>query len=106
MLPEIINHNQRIGHEIFCPYMLSSVLFARCPYYLAARSFVALARWLRLQATMNDVSCEVWGALQKPKEVKGRSQRLMKLAEHMQQFLVPEIKKRIIGNACAGRVER
>lgn len=60
---------------------------------LPARRFLALLRRLRLQATVNDVSHDIWGMLSKPKEVKARNRRLIELAEYMKQFLAPEIKQ-------------
>lgn len=65
MLPDILKHDQLIGYEVFRPYMLSSVLFARCPASLAARRFVALLRRLRLQAKVNDVTYDIRGSLQR-----------------------------------------
>lgn len=69
------------------------MLFARCPDSLAARRFVALRRRLKLQSKVNDIAHDIWGTLQKPKEVKARNRRLIKLAEYMQRFLAPEIKQ-------------
>lgn len=83
LLPEVSKHIALKGFEVFCPYMLSLVLFARCPSAVAARNLVSVIRRLKLRAKVNEATYDVWGTLKKPKEIKMRNRRLIKLAEYL-----------------------
>lgn len=93
MLKEIEKHIDLRTYEVFCPYMLSSVLFARCPDSASARAFVALIRRLNLVVRLKGVDYNIWGTLQKPKEVKARNRRLMRLVGYLKDFLGPEVQQ-------------
>lgn len=87
LLKEVEKNVDLRGYEVYCPYMLSSVLFARCPDASSVGSFVSLTRRLNLTATIKGVDYNIWASLQKPKEEKARNRRLMKLVAYLKDFL-------------------
>lgn len=91
LLKEIEKNVDLRGYEAFCPYMLSSVLFARCPDSSSARSLVSLVRRLNLTAKIKGINYNIWATLQKPKEVKPLESAPVEVGGVLEGFLGADV---------------
>lgn len=71
--------------EVKAPYMLSSQLWLRFGDLSQAHSFLATLRKQDIVFKLNNYEVKVWGTLQKPKEVRDRNKRLLRVAEVLMQ---------------------
>lgn len=78
------NFDDMSGLEAYCPYLLSSVLFLRCGSPREARAAVGFLRASSLRVKLNNEELSLWFTLQKTKEQKDRSKRLMRMAACVQ----------------------
>lgn len=90
------------GMDVCAPDMLSSQLEARFSDFSQAILFLAALRKQDTVLRMNNHEVEIWGALQKPKEVRDRNRRLLRVAEALQQHVAPGvgINKETFKNIC------
>lgn len=70
--------------EVYCPYLLSSVLFLCCGTPRESRAAVGFLRTAALRITMHNEELSMWATLQKTKEQKDRPRRLMRVAACVQ----------------------
>lgn len=79
---------QRFGDmfswEVCCPYLLSSVLFIRCPSAALARQAVNYLRSVQMRFKLGSEEITLWTTLQNSKDLKDRSRRLMRMASCLQ----------------------
>lgn len=75
---------QRFGDlsswEVYCPYLLSSVLFIRCPSAAFTRQAVNFLRCIQMRFKLGSEEITLWTTLQTSKDQKDRSRRLMRMA--------------------------
>lgn len=91
----IMSHLQRrfvdlSSWEVYCPYLLSSVLLIRCPSASLARQAVSFLRGTPLRCKLGSEDISLWTTLQKNREQKDRSRRLMRMAAALQALFVPD----------------
>lgn len=79
--PVIQGHMETAGIDGRAPYMLSSQLEARFLDSSQARLFLAALRKQDIVFRLNDQEIKIWGTIQKPKEVRERNRRLLRVAE-------------------------
>lgn len=100
--PIVEKHMDVARAGVRAPYMLSSQLEARFSDLSQARAFLAALRKQDIIFKLNNHDIKIWGTSQKPKEVRERNRRLLRVAEVLLQHVGPNtfIHKETFKNSC------
>lgn len=79
--PIVQQHIDTEGMDAHAPYMLSSQLWARFSGFSQACAFLAALRKQDNILMLNNREVKIWGTLQKPKEIRDRNRRFLRVAE-------------------------
>lgn len=90
--PRVQDFYDTSGLDVRAPYMLSSQLWVRFSSFSEARNFLAALRRNDITFDMNNKSFTIWGTLQKPKEVRERNRRLLRITEYLEQHICQGVK--------------